>query len=158
MTVGSTLPAVADAVAAAADGAPLLFPEHGTNLVGAPAPARPDEAFFADADVVVRVRVKHQRIAPVTDGGERLRRGARTADGSLTVWASTQSVFGVQARGCPTLGLDADQVRVRAPWIGGGFGAKGGVYLEQLVVAGARARAGPAGAVGRDPHTRTWSA
>ena len=74
------------------------------------------------------------------------------ADGSLTVWASTQSVFGVQAEVARTLGLDAAQVRVRAPWIGGGFGAKGGVYPEQLIVAGARPPGRPAGPVDRDPE------
>ena len=80
------------------------------------------------------------------------------ADGSLTVWASTQSVFGVQAEVARTLGLDAAQVRVRAPWIGGGFGAKGGVYPEQLVVAGLAHKVGRAGPMDRDPAARTcWA-
>jgi carbon-monoxide dehydrogenase large subunit len=128
------LPVVADPDAAAADGAPLLFPEHGTNRVGA-APGPPDPDFFADAGAVVRVRVAHQRVAPVTMEAN----GCVVvpeADGSLTVWASTQSVFGVQGEVARVLGLDASRVRVRAPWIGGGFGAKGGVYPEQLIVAG----------------------
>ncbi|MEX1008838.1 MAG: xanthine dehydrogenase family protein molybdopterin-binding subunit [Acidimicrobiia bacterium] len=128
------LPAVADPIAAAADGAPLLFPEHGTNLMGATADG-PDHEFFADAHVVARVRVAHQRVAPVTMEANGCV-AVPEPDGSLTVWASTQSVFGVQREVARTLGLDAPQVRVRAPWIGGGFGAKGGVYPEQLVVAG----------------------
>lgn len=128
------LPAVADPIAAAADGAPLLFPARGTNLVGDVA-AAPDGDFFADADVVVQVLVKHQRVAPVTMEANGCA-AVPEPDGSLTVWASTQSVFGVQGDVARTLGLDAGHVRVRAPWIGGGFGAKGGVYPEQLVVAG----------------------
>ena len=127
------LPTVVDPIAAADEGAPLLFPAHGTNLVG-PVSAATDDAFFADADVVVRVLVKHQRVAPVTMEANGCV-AVPEADGSLAVWASTQSVFGVQGEVARTLGLDADRVRVRAPWIGGGFGAKGGVYPEQLVAA-----------------------
>ena len=127
------LPAVTDPAEAAAADAPLLFPAFGSNLAGAP-PDPPGEEFFADADVVVRLRITHQRVAPVTmepNGCVAI----PEPDGSLTVWASTQSVFGVQAEVARTLGLEAPLVRVRAPWIGGGFGAKGGVYPEQLVVA-----------------------
>jgi carbon-monoxide dehydrogenase large subunit len=134
------LPTVADPVAAAADGAPLLFPAHGTNLAGELA-GEPDDGFFADADVVVRTLLKHQRVAPVTMEANGCV-AVPQDDGSLTVWASTQSVFGVQTEVARTLGLDTAQVRVRAPWIGGGFGAKGGVYPEQLVVAGLAHRVG----------------
>src|SRR5439155_20053117 len=102
-----------------------------------------EDAFFDDADVVVRIRITHQRVAPVT-----LEANGCVAvpdnDGSLTVWASTQSVFGVQAEVARTLDLEPTRVRVRAPWIGGGFGAKGGVYPEQLVVAGLAHRLGRA--------------
>ena len=31
------------------------------------------------------------------------------------------------------LGLPPESVRVRAPWVGGGFGAKGGTYPEQIL-------------------------
>ena len=40
------------------------------------------------------------------------------------VWASTQSPFRVQQDVAKTLGLDAANVRVRAPFVGGGFGGK----------------------------------
>ena len=74
------------------------------------------------------------------------------ADGSLTLWASTQGVFGVRDDVCTILGLAPEQVRVRAPWIGGGFGAKGGTYVEQILVVALARRLGPAGAMGRDAH------
>jgi xanthine dehydrogenase YagR molybdenum-binding subunit len=48
------------------------------------------------------------------------------ADGSATVWASTQSTTSVQGLG-GTLGVKAGQVRVLTPHMGGGFGAKFGV-------------------------------
>ncbi len=94
--------------------------------------------------------VKHQRVAPVTMEANGCV-AVPEADGSLTVWASTQSVFGVQARSPACSGSTPTQVRVRAPWIGGGFGAKGGVYPEQLMVAGLAHKVGRAGPMDRDP-------
>src|SRR5262245_2155229 len=128
------LDVVVDPASAAAPGAPLLFPDHGTNVVGALA-GEVDDNFFADADAVVSLRIAHQRVAPVT-----MEPNGCVAvpgnDGTLTIWASTQSVFGVQGEIARILEIDVEHVHVRAPWVGGGFGAKGGVYPEPLVVAG----------------------
>lgn len=49
---------------------------------------------------------------------------AEWKDGKLTVWASTQSPFGVRARLAETFGLDETNVRVITPFLGGGFGGK----------------------------------
>jgi isoquinoline 1-oxidoreductase len=43
----------------------------------------------------------------------------------VTVWASTQSPFGLRDGIMSELGLSADKVRVIAPFVGGGFGGKG---------------------------------
>jgi carbon-monoxide dehydrogenase large subunit len=121
-------------------GASLLFPAAGTNAVGG-RHHDDDDAFFADDDVVVRARLVHQRIAPVTMEPN----GALAvpeADGSLTLWASPQGVFGVRGEVASMLGLDPERVRVRAPWVGGGFGAKGGTYPEQILVAALALRLG----------------
>jgi len=127
------LPAVVDPVAAAGADAPILFPNHGTNVVG----GRHHDAeadFFGAADAVATARFRHNRVAPVTmePNGVLV---LPEEDGSLTVWISTQSVFGVQGEMARTLGVDRSSVRVRAPWVGGGFGAKGGVYSDALVAA-----------------------
>ena len=130
------LPTVVDPVAAASDDAPLLFPDHGSNVV-AGRHDDADPALFDDADVVVSARLHHQRVAPVPiepNGCVAVADGPG-GEGTLTIWASTQSVFAVRDEVASVLGLDPADVRVRAPWIGGGFGAKGGVYPEQVVVA-----------------------
>jgi aerobic carbon-monoxide dehydrogenase large subunit len=135
------LPTVVDPVAAASQGAPLLFPDGeaengGSNIVGG-RHKDPDPAFFDAADVVVRARLHHQRVAPVpmeANGCVAVADGEGD-DTTITLWASTQSVFDVRAGVASALGLDPERVRVRAPWIGGGFGAKGGVYPEQMIVA-----------------------
>jgi nicotinate dehydrogenase subunit B len=43
----------------------------------------------------------------------------------MTVWASTQSPFGLREGIMRELGLSADKVRVITPFVGGGFGGKG---------------------------------
>jgi aerobic carbon-monoxide dehydrogenase large subunit len=141
------VPAVVDPVAAASEGAPLLFPDGeaengGSNIVGG-RHKDADPAFFDGADVVVQARLHHQRLAPVPMEANGC---VAVPDGesgeAITVWASTQSVFEVHAGLTSALGLDPDRVRVRAPWIGGGFGAKGGVYPEQIIVAALALRTG----------------
>ncbi len=50
---------------------------------------------------------------------------ARFEGGKVTVWASTQTPFGVKGEVAAALGLPAADVRVIAPFVGGGFGGKG---------------------------------
>ena len=45
-------------------------------------------------------------------------------DGKFTVWASTQWPFQVKQHVADTLGVPADDVRIIAPTVGGGFGGK----------------------------------
>jgi len=45
-------------------------------------------------------------------------------DGKVTVWASTQSPFGLQDSIVRELGMTLDTVRVITPFVGGGFGGK----------------------------------
>lgn len=125
------LPAVVDA-AAGATSETLLFPEHGSNV--ALAFEQPlDEHFFDDCEVVVRQRVINQRLAPCP---LEVRSGAATwgDDGRLTQWASNQAPHGAKADLAQTYGLDPGQIRVIAPDVGGGFGAKIGLYAEDLVL------------------------
>lgn len=134
------LPVALDPVAAAGRDAPVLFPDHGTNVVGG-RHHDPDPDFFSGADAVASFRLRHNRVAPVTMEAN----GAMAVpspDGSLTVWVSTQSVFGVRDEVARALDMEPERVAVRAPWVGGGFGAKGGVYPEVVVVAALARRLG----------------
>jgi aerobic carbon-monoxide dehydrogenase large subunit len=54
---------------------------------------------------------------------------------SLHVWSSTQMPYDVRRRIAEALGLESQAVRVTAPDVGGGFGTKGPVYPEELIVA-----------------------
>lgn len=127
------LPVVVDGEAALADGAPLLFPEHGTNLVADMDLAPGDDTFFADADVVIKHRIVNQRLVPCPLETDAI--AVSPEGGRLTVWISTQAPHGVRAAIAGALGMEADQVRVVAPAVGGGFGAKISPKAEHLTVA-----------------------
>jgi xanthine dehydrogenase YagR molybdenum-binding subunit len=59
------------------------------------------------------------------------------ADGGpvLSMFDSTQGVHGVVQVLAPMLGLEPDQMRVRAPYVGGGFGSKGEAHSHVMAAA-----------------------
>ncbi|MGH9008846.1 MAG: xanthine dehydrogenase family protein molybdopterin-binding subunit, partial [Acidimicrobiia bacterium] len=134
------LPAVADAEAALADGAPVLFPDHGSNLATEFDFGRVADVFDG-ADTVVSGRIRNQRLAPVP-----LEVNAAAAvpegDDRLTLWVSSQHPFGLRDPLASSLGIPAEKVRVACPAVGGGFGAKIPMYAEYAVIAAAARRLG----------------
>jgi CO/xanthine dehydrogenase Mo-binding subunit len=56
-------------------------------------------------------------------------------DGKLTLWGSSQSPFAQRNLIAQALGLSQSDIRVIAPYVGGGFGSKAGVSMEALAVA-----------------------
>ncbi len=127
------LDAVTSAEAAIAEGAPLLFPDAGTNVVIGADFRAPADGFFDDCDVVVRQRIVNQRLAPCPL--EARASAARVeADGRITVWACTQNPHSTRNTMAKALGVDRDQVHVITPDVGGGFGAKGGGAPEEILL------------------------
>ncbi|GAA1903451.1 xanthine dehydrogenase family protein molybdopterin-binding subunit [Nocardioides lentus] len=53
----------------------------------------------------------------------------------LSLWDSTQAVHGVASTLAPMLGLDVSAIRVRAPYVGGGFGSKGLPHAPEVAAA-----------------------
>jgi xanthine dehydrogenase YagR molybdenum-binding subunit len=62
---------------------------------------------------------------------------AEWRNGTLTMVDATQWSFGVRTVMCALFGLAPDQVRVRSPHTGGGFGCKGLVFPHQIIAAAA---------------------
>jgi carbon-monoxide dehydrogenase large subunit len=110
----------------------LIFPAAGTNVAVAMKDEFTDD-FFAGCEVVVTQRMVSQRVAPCP---LEVRSGAAMwgEDGRLTQYASNQAPHGAKAALAGIYGLEADQVRVIAPDVGGGFGAKIGLYVEDLIL------------------------
>ena len=133
------LPALIDAETAAADEAPLLFPETGTN-VATRFEHRWDDDVLAGAQVVVRGRFLNQRLAPVPMEMNGI--AVVPGDDGYTVWVSSQVPFDVRGDLVDVLGVPRAEIRVIAPDVGGGFGAKIPTYPEYVVVAKAAALLG----------------
>jgi aerobic carbon-monoxide dehydrogenase large subunit len=110
----------------------LLFPDAGTNIAMAVEEEFTDD-FFADCEVVVSQRIINQRVAPCP---LEVRSGAAMwgDDGRLTQYASNQGPHGAKGALAGVYGLEPAQVRVIAPDVGGGFGAKIGLYPEDLIL------------------------
>ena len=90
-----------------------------------------DEA-LARAALVVRERFSIQRQAGLpleTRGALALHSGD-----ALTMWSSTQNAHPLRRALSRVCGLEVDRIRVIAPDVGGGFGSKGVLYPEDLLV------------------------
>jgi carbon-monoxide dehydrogenase large subunit len=129
------LPVVVDAEAALAPGAPEVWGDVG---MGGPnmafvIPGEPIEDLMEGADVTVSGRFVNQRLAAVPMEPNAI---AVVPEGEgLTVWVATQAPHGVRDGLAGALGIDKEQIRVIAPAVGGGFGAKTGAYPEFQVAA-----------------------
>jgi aerobic carbon-monoxide dehydrogenase large subunit len=118
-------------------GRTLLFPGTDTNVVGSGGDPAPADA-FSGCDIVIERTFPNQRVAPVPL--EVRAAAARWADGRLTLWASTQNAQLARDAVAETVGLEPGAVRVIAPDVGGGFGAKIAVERDTLVIAWAARR------------------
>ena len=119
-----------------AEDGPLLFDDAGTNVafdMSQMLGFAPSDDFFAGCDVVVQQRMVNQRVAPCPLE-VRAAAAAWGADGRLTQWASTQAPNSLQGEIAGALGLEPSQVRVIAPDVGGGFGAKAAMYPEEQLL------------------------
>lgn len=112
--------------------APVLHPEHGSNVIEVlPYPEEP--GVLDQADVVVSGRFVSQRVAGVPIEPN-VALAEPDGDG-LRLTVTTQNPFGVRSAVAEALDMEPDAVRVVAPAVGGGFGPKIGNYPEFVLVA-----------------------
>jgi carbon-monoxide dehydrogenase large subunit len=121
----------------------LLFPAAESNVVQTGTSGNCDEASFAGCDVVVERTIVNQRVAPVPLEG-RAAAACVGHDGRLTVWCSTQNAQIARDTIADRLGMETASIRVIAPDVGGGFGAKVGVDRDVICIAAAAHRTGRA--------------
>ncbi len=136
------LPAVLDPEAARAPGAPLVHGDKGPesrifdparNVVAHLAGEVGDVAAgFAAADVIHEETVRTQRLQHA-HLETHCAIGWRDADGRLVLRSSTQVPFLTRDALAGVLGLPRDQVRVFAGQVGGGFGGKQEMLVEDIV-------------------------
>ena len=136
-----TLPFVTDPELAIAPGAPAVT-SKGNIFDGEPSvEERGDiQAGFAEADVIVELTVRTPTAVhnPLESHGC----VAQWEAGELTLYESTQHVYGVRTFAAGKLDLPLSKVRAIGPYMGGGFGAKfpGGGYTLIAAELARRAR------------------
>ncbi|HZQ63949.1 MAG TPA: xanthine dehydrogenase family protein molybdopterin-binding subunit [Gaiellaceae bacterium] len=126
------LPAVVDAEAALANGAPILHEE--TNVC--------DVLEYATGDIGAIDRAPHRlrrRFVTQRHAGTPLETRGCLADydarrDQITLWTSTQTPHGVKRGLAYHLGLPESALRVVAPDVGGGFGTKLQIYQEEVLI------------------------
>ena len=129
------LPAVTTAESAAAPGAPRVNDGWTDNVASVSTGGKGDvTAALAGADVVVTARVGYPRVGGMPIETRGVLAEPDPIGGGLTVWSSTQVPFAVRAGIAPAVGLPEERIRVIVPDVGGGFGVKGHVYPEEILV------------------------
>ena len=126
-------PAVVDPEAALEDGAPLVWEQFGTNKTHEWAVGGGDiDAGLAEAEVTVEHRFVNHRTsgAPI----EPRCSVAEARGDDLTLWSTTQIPHIARFVFSGMLGIAEDKLRVVAPDVGGGFGAKLQTYGEEALV------------------------
>ena len=126
-------PAVVDPETALEDGSPLVWEEFGTNKTHEWAVGGGDiDAAFAEADVTVE-----HRFVTTARRARRSSRAARSRSPAATTSPSGRPRRSRTSRASFSPGCSAspeDKLRVVAPDVGGGFGAKLQVYGEEALV------------------------
>ncbi|MBM45101.1 MAG: carbon monoxide dehydrogenase [Acidimicrobiaceae bacterium] len=127
------LPANADIEAALEEGTDILWEGAESNVCFAIGNEYDGPDVNEGADTVVSERIVTQRLAGVPmepNGCVAIPEGD-----SMTFYASTQAAHGLRDGLAPSIGLEPDNLRVIAPWVGGGFGPKAGLYIEFILCA-----------------------
>lgn len=129
------LPAVVALEKALEPGAPLVHEDMGSNVAAHVVQRKGDyEAARAQADVVIRRRILYDRgtAAAMENRGIVAEWDPRAE--RLSVWDTTQAPIPVRNGLAAMLGLSEHQVRVVAPFVGGGFGPKIMMFYPEEVL------------------------
>ena len=118
------------------DGAPLVHEELGSNVAAHVIQTKGDyETARKAATLVVRRRFDYDRGTAAAMENRGIVASWDHLDGRMTIWDTTQAPIPIRNGLAKRLGLSENQVRVIAPFIGGGFGPKVMMfYQEELVV------------------------
>jgi len=137
------LPAVVDPEQAAQPGAPKVHDDFDDNIMfHLYGPAHPPsltplgltDELFRQADRVVSLKITHQRVVPMTMEPRGVLATFDRGRGKLTVWLSTQIPHLVRTLLAQALSMPEHRLQIIAPEVGGGFGAKGQLYPEEVLI------------------------
>jgi carbon-monoxide dehydrogenase large subunit len=132
------LPAVTDPERALEPGSPLTHPDLGTNVaftwsLTTSSDETEIERLFAQADRVIKQRIVHQRLTPMAMEPRGLVAQWSRGDQALTLWTSTQIPHLVRTLLPGMISVPENRIRIVAPEVGGGFGSKLNLYIEEAL-------------------------
>jgi carbon-monoxide dehydrogenase large subunit len=129
------LPAVVDPEEALRPGAPLLYPESGTNLGITWKLEKGDvDAAFGQAAVVLETTMVNQRVFAVAMEPRACSAVWDERAQKLTMWGDTQVPHQMRDQVAQRLKLEPGQIHLMTGRVGGGFGVKVPVYPEDTLV------------------------
>ncbi len=113
----------------------FIFPVPGTNIANHFKIRKGDvDAVWDQCAAIVeyKFRVPHVQHVPIEP---HVAVAKMDETGKITLWASSQSPFAQRNLIAKSLGISESDIRVIAPYVGGGFGCKAGVTMEAMPVA-----------------------
>jgi carbon-monoxide dehydrogenase large subunit len=126
------LPAVVDLEAALSEAAPLIHEDLPSNLAAHVIQEKGNyEAIVGQADLVIKRRLRYDRGTAAAMENRGIVAHWEMKSGQLTVWDTTQAPIFIRNGLAAMLGLSEHQVRVIAPFIGGGFGPKIMMFYQE---------------------------
>lgn len=129
------LPVLVDPEEALTERAPLLHEDLPDNTaVAVTARVGDPDAAFSSAHTVVGERFEAHRYVASPIETRAVSAQVDPYSGRLTVWSGTQTPHRLREAIAHTLGLATDAVHVIAADVGGGFGQKGILYVEELLI------------------------
>jgi carbon-monoxide dehydrogenase large subunit len=130
----SPLPAVMNMGTAIKAGSPLVHSDKGTNSCYTyKLPCGDYAAAKAKAEVVVSRRFVQQRLIPSAMEPRAVVASPMGTSGELTLWSATQVPHVLRVLLALVTGIPENRLRVIAPDVGGGFGAKLQCYREEIL-------------------------
>ena len=129
------LPAVADAEAGLAEGAPIIHEGWSDNIAFSGSFGSGDvDSVFADAHVTVDASYRMSRRCAAPMEGRAVLASHDPVLDELVVWTSSQMPHMVRTKLAEWIDFPEHKLRVIAPDVGGGFGLKCHIFPEELLV------------------------
>ena len=128
------LPSVVDIEKAVQAGSPLVHEDLGTNVCveSSRVCGDPDRA-FREASGVVSLRLEQPRMVPNAMETRAVVASYERGSGNLTLWISSQGAHRERDALAEVLDFPENKMKVIAPDVGGGFGAKIDLYPETII-------------------------
>jgi carbon-monoxide dehydrogenase large subunit len=128
------LPAVVDPEKALEPGATVVHDEFKDNCAYTHGFIDGDiEAAFRNADVIVKERFFNNRVAPTAIEPRGVVASLQPPDNEMVIWLATQAPHILKTNLSAIAGIPEHRTRLIAPDVGGSFGSKLNVYVEEAL-------------------------